>query len=95
MAHGRHFRLFSYCKCKHPEPLALDNLTNNFGIKFFLALTKEKDERKCSLALGRQGWRLGLLCSRKLSLRDNPFIQSIIEEDFITKWCHSVPPGYL
>jgi len=41
-----------------------------------------KDERKCSLALGRQGWRLGLLCSRKLSLRDNPFIQSIIEEDF-------------
>jgi hypothetical protein len=45
MAHGRHFRLFSYCKCKHLEPLALNNLTNNFGIKFFLGLTKEKDER--------------------------------------------------
>jgi hypothetical protein len=31
-----------------------------------------EDERKCSLALGRQGWRLGLLSSRKLSLRDTP-----------------------
>jgi hypothetical protein len=34
-----------------------------------------EDERKCSLALGRQGWRLGSLCSRKLSLRDTLYTE--------------------
>jgi hypothetical protein len=48
-----------YCKCKHPQPLlALDNLTNNFGIKFFLGLTKEKDE-------GGGGWEKVLSSSWK------------------------------
>jgi hypothetical protein len=74
MAHGRHFRLFSYCKCKkHPKPLALDNLTNNFGIKFFLGVTKEKDERKCSLALGRQGWEVRLTMLKQAKLERYPF----------------------
>jgi hypothetical protein len=31
---------------------------------------------------------------KKAKLKRYPFIQSRIEEDFITKSCHSVPPGY-